>query len=186
MPSTRFTKALKSETRERILKDAFKNRQAEIKRTEQDLARRVIEHIIGPDAFERIKQVPEGWLPHATSIHVRTSNSYNSSLYLSLGECVAIPALVIHRGTVLVTDPTLAEELDALHSKVYDREDVELLKTQVAAVLDSFRTVEQFAEGWPEGYKHFPHERLAQTVNGLPAPRIKDLDERIKVIKGET
>jgi hypothetical protein len=33
------------------------------------------------------------------------------------------------------------------------------------------------AEGWPEGYAYFPHEKLA--ASGVPAVRVEDLNARL-------
>lgn len=178
--ATRFTKYLREVTGSAIVYDAFKQSKAKRKQTEHDLAVKAVEHFLGSDISERIKQIPEGWLPTTNYIYIRGfgATPLHFLEYRTLPNCVV-------QSNVDITGNTALVEAVAAHIDGRDHHKNEnLLRVQVDATLKSFYTVEKFAEGWPEGYKHFPHHLILTPTAGLPAPRIADLDQRISVIKG--
>lgn len=83
----------------------------------------------------------------------------------------------IAHGAIELHATSLSDYLDFVATENALVEERRLLREQVLGTLGGFYTVEAFAEGWPEGYAHFPHPELAPTT--LPAFRVEDLNTRL-------
>jgi hypothetical protein len=199
----KLTNAMRSTIADRIVAKVRPPREAKLRAREQALAIRLIRHRFGDDVFDRCRELPAGWLN--VQKHVSFEYGLTQTLprkrisvgvgryrceraipdgYLTLAEYVPLPN---SNGTGLSREAigeALFEEIAALfQAKIDLEEDVALLRNQVTATLSAFTTVERLAADWPEGYAELPAEAMAPKVDGLPAPRIADLNARIAAVR---
>lgn len=196
---TKLLKAHRVAIVAKVVSSVREPREAALDRHEHALAIRMVKHRYGDDVFERCRALPEGWLPSVKILSlshdlVQSFPRYRheSGRYASLrpagsvrlSDYAPLPASAerVAWGVEHVSAVDGASLHDLFADRVRLEEDLAQLERQVVATLASFSTVEALAEGWPEGYKHFPHEALA-SAGGLPAPRIEDLDARIAVLR---
>lgn len=195
MPKTRLTNDLRQRTCQRILDAAFREREDRHLRYEHGLALRVFRRELGEDALARLASLPPEWFPRVTSLrigneqaayrHTPGTGSYvgrpqSLNPCLRFAESVAAPAYVAH-GAIELHATSLVDYLDFVATENALVEERRLLREQVLGTLGGFYTVEAFAEGWPEGYAHFPHPELAPTT--LPAFRVEDLNARLAAVR---
>jgi hypothetical protein len=175
---TRLTKMMRDAITKKIVDTTFNVRKDARAATEDALARRVIKSVCGDDVFERIKEIPNGWLPTARDVYTE------GGISLRLSESIQLPALISYRGSVRIPDEALRQEAREHSMSAQDEyENEKLLRNQIKAVLASFTTVEKLAVGWPEGYEQLSQELLQEPTPGLPAPRITDLNQRIEDLR---
>ena len=203
MASTRLTKEMRAAIVRRIVDKTKPAQEAKLRGWEHALAVRLIRHRYGDDVFERCRALPEGWL----EVHKTVSFDYKlrqvlpqrrrvewmgrfrsevvyPSGHVDLSEYAPLPNSIGKDWTRECIGEALFEEVVSLFDAKIDlQKDIELLRQQVAAVLASFATVERLAADWPEGYAELPAEMLVPKTEGLPAPRIADLNERISKLR---
>lgn len=183
-----MSKLLKSHRQEivkRIVADVRAPREARLRERERHLAVKLVRWRYGDDVFDKARALPEGWLPNVKYItlnyRLRTKLTSGSAPWrLELDTAVPLPWSASHEWT----------DFGKIHDEVYAwyqdwtnlEEELRLLRQQTEAVLSTFTTVERLAADWPEGYAMLPAEQLAPS-NGLPAPRISDLNARIAALK---
>lgn len=196
---TKLTNAMRATIVKRITDKLRPAREAGLRAREHALALRLLRHRYGDDVFDRCRALPEGWLNvqkhllfdyRLTQVLPRkrivegTGRNRCDRVYPSgnvqLNEYAPLPNSTGSGWTREAVGEALFEEIVALfHAKIELIDDVMLLQQQIRATLASFTTVEKLAERWPEGYAELPAEMLAPIADGLPAPRIADLNERI-------
>jgi hypothetical protein len=175
-----MTKLLKSHREAittRLLAATFAERELRLKQQEHALGLRLIEAMYGKEVLRRMAMLPDGWLPlyHKIQFSTGKGTSRYISNYVTLSDPVRLPARHDHYQEAPVD--WLAKWTEFDEARIALRKEREQLKTQIAGTLKAFTTVERLAEGWPEGYAHFPHHELAPVA--LPALRIEDLNARL-------
>jgi Nucleotide modification associated domain 5 len=175
-------------------------REAAMDRTEHALALRATIARYGTDVFAVCQSLPEGWLNVAKEIRFLrydntpqpkyvpgrgrgTADAYSEPKYhLSLSEAAVLPNSFKAPWTVADFGTSYDEVYAFFEERARFYEELRALDLQVTATLASFKTVEDLAAGWPEGYVHFPHDMLAET-GALPVPRLDDLNARIAALR---
>ena len=156
------------------------------------LALRIYDTLYDEKTKEWIKQAPEGWLPHSTSVTVnaagrkyslhfglKTNPATNSRLWTQLPVCVrhadswnyACKTFVAgdELGEAIAKNANEAEDLKNLHAKA---------KEQLVAALSALRSFEDVLEKWPEVESFVKPRMQARCVEvpGLPAVKFSDLN----------
>lgn len=197
----KLNKQMRDAIVKRILEEVKPAREARLRSCEQALVIKLIRHRYGDDVFERCRALPEGWIGVHKAICLdyqlrnllprkqivvgsgrnRSVDHYpRSTLYLA--EYAPLPNSTGSGWTREAIGEKLYDELTDLFQAWVDAlTDFELLEQQLRATLSSFTTVGRLAADWPEGYVKLPAELTAP--EGLPAPRIADLNERIAAVK---
>jgi len=179
-----MTKLLKSHREaltKHLLDATFRERELRLKQQEHALGIRLLHAWYSAGELHRMNELPDGWLPQTTRLQFVVGKTDTAiypkmSHYVKLSDPVRLPALHDFYkeapSTWLVKWSALAEKHRALD------EERKQLTTQITGTLAAFTTVEKLAQGWPEGYAHFPHRDLA-AVGQFPALRIEDLNTRL-------
>jgi hypothetical protein len=184
MSKTRLTNALRQSTCNKILESTFRERELRLEQREHALALRVLRRELGEGALIRIAALPPGWLPLVNQlvfenekvtrpVRYQGYHTYDSirSTGLKLAQSMPVPSFVSHNKLEIGAE-SIAEIAAFVEEVKVLAEEHKLLRQQVLGTLGGFFTVEAFAEGWPEGYTHFPHPEMAPDT--LPAHRIED------------
>jgi len=184
MNKTRLTNDMRRRTTNHLIEATFRERMLRLEQREHALALRVLRRELGEDALIRIAALPPGWLPIDTelqfdnhAIKLKHELYPNSRRYvLRFAAAMPVPSFVTQNK--LEVGPESVAEIEAFaadwEATIEERDQ---LSRQVVGTLGGFYTVEALAEGWPEGYLHFPHPELAPET--LPAMRIADINERL-------
>lgn len=200
---TKLTNAMRAAITDRIVVKVRLPREVKLRAREQSLAVRLIRHRYGDDVFDRCRALPEGWLsvqkhvslnynvvrmlPQRRKI-VETNRNRSEVIFpsgdLELTEYVPLPNSNRQHWDREVIGEKLFEEIVELFQAKVDLEiEIDNLQQQITATLSAFTTVERLAADWPEGYAELPAEMTAPKAEGLPAPRIADLNERIAALR---
>ena len=156
------------------------------------LGLRVYDALYDEETKKWIKQAPEGWLSHSTSVTVnaagrkyslrfglKSNPATNSQLWTQLPVCIrhadswnyASKTFVAgdELGEAIAKNATDAEELKTMHAKA---------KEQLNAALSALRSFEDVLEKWPEVESFVKPRMQARCVEvpGLPAVKFSDLN----------
>lgn len=200
----KLTKIMRATIIDRIIAKVRPPRELKLRAREQALALQLVRHRYGKDVFDRCRALPDGWL----AVHKHVAFDYRvvqvlprrrtiegsgrrhwevvyPKGHLELAEYAPLPNSVSSGWDRETIGEKLFEDLVGLFQGKVDLE-VELsgLRQQIAGTLAAFTTVERLSVDWPEGYAELPAEMMAPKVpEGLPAPRIADVNERIAALR---
>lgn len=181
---TRLLMSHREKIAKRVVDAVRAPRESKLRECERALAVKLVRWRYGDDVFDRVRALPEGWLPFVKTISI--GYSLRMELPAASNRCVeldtAVPLPESARYEWKDLGPLHGEVHDLFADRVALDKDLNLLRQQTLAVLSAFTTVERLAADWPEGYAMLPAEQLAPP-NGLPAPRIADLNARIAALK---
>ncbi len=171
---TKLLKTHREAITTRLLATTFAERELRLKQQEHALGLRLLRAQYSDRDLRLMASLPEGWLPLSSQLGVK-ANNYQRTIALS--DPVRLPAT--HPYVFNIDDaPAFRDEIEAhFAARQAMRTERNQLSCEIAGTLSAFITVEKLAEGWPEGYAHFPHGELAPVA--LPALRIEDLNARL-------
>jgi hypothetical protein len=173
---TKLLKSHRGAITDHLLSATFRERELRLRQREHALGLKLLRALYGDDALRRMAELPEGWLPLTSSVSFShtSDGGYLHHTSVGMSDPVRVPASHSYPdappGWVLLWTK-LKDQRTELNA---ERLQIEL---EIRGTLAAFTTVEKLAEGWPEGYAHFPHPELAPT--NLPALRIEDLNARL-------
>jgi hypothetical protein len=172
-----MTKLLKSHREalaKRLLDATFRERELRLKQQEHALGLALLRQMYNHEDLLRMAQLPDGWLPLTSHLQFKSADGWRSQVNLS--DSVRIPACYNYH--FVAPGDWIDKWNDLRESQKALDEERDHLAAQVRGTLSGFTTVEKLAQGWPEGYAHFPHEALA-AGGPVPALRIEDLNARL-------
>lgn len=179
----RLLKIHRAHLTDRLVAATLAERRLRLKQAEHALAVRLLLDIYGADLFERIKQMPEGWLPvgNCVNFHILVADG-RTHRTVHLLEYTRLPhSASLYQGVADYAEghPFAAAYYAHREAERALQAEERQLKQQVRTTLEAFTTVEKLAADWPEGYAYFPHDLVAGAPTNLPALRVEDLNRRL-------
>ena len=171
---TILTKSHRTALAQHLLTATFRERELRLKQEEHALGLRLLRETYGAEALRRMADLPEGWMPTTQTLRIN-----GNVPPVMLSDPVRVPSRDLYNFNPGVG--WLGEWEGHQGKRRAIKEERESLRREILGTLQAFRTVEKLAEGWPEGYAHFPHPELAPA--NLPALRIEDLNARLSAAR---
>lgn len=156
-----------------LLAATFRERELRLKQQEHALGLKLLRALYGDDALARMSVLPEGWLPTSQQLFFKHTAGHQTSVNLS--DPIRHPARQDYNAVPPPSWSTAWERHGAACQAL--KEERRQLELEIRGTLAAFTTIEKLADGWPEGYAHFPHPELVPAH--LPALRIEDLNARL-------
>ena len=178
---TRLIRALRDDICENVRNSLFVNELAEIEKLRKDLSAKCFDkHIVTPDQYKIMKQLPGNFFRNETNIGIDLKKSGGKTMhqFLNFPEGRRTPAFCgRYANDVEIQDDELYMEFNSLNDEygatIQKREDTVV---EVRKILLSVNTINRLLEIWPEGKQFIPAYAFTQEVRGVPALLVANLN----------
>lgn len=163
----------------KMLEETFEDRRNHLMAAENLLAIDALQHHYGPDIFDRLAVLPEGWLPSGNSVWVKWQRHGRKCQLL---EYRRLPHfVVIGQDSIQLTDVLGQDLLEIERGWEQYAKHREQTDKEIRGALAGFTTVAQLKSEWPEAHAHL--NIPADPALRPPATRIDQIMQRLSLMK---